>query len=69
MGTLLIVNVITIGTIKEKNNTTALSMTSVESYPKKGRNGIAINTMDDFNSRPFALNKEQLTNFLGNVPM
>ncbi|MGH0590648.1 binary toxin-like calcium binding domain-containing protein, partial [Bacillus mycoides] len=59
----------TIGTIKAKDNTTALSITPGESYPKKGRNGIAINTMDDFNSRPIALNKEQLTHFLGNVPI
>ncbi|WP_179892740.1 binary toxin-like calcium binding domain-containing protein [Bacillus thuringiensis] len=59
----------TIGTIKAKENTTALSITPGKSYPKKEQNGIAINTMDDFNSQPITLNKEQLTKFLGNVPI
>lgn len=56
----------TIGTIKAKENTEALSISPNESYPKKGKNGIAINTMDDFNSRPIPLNKEQLNTYLKN---
>ncbi|AMR88629.1 binary toxin-like calcium binding domain-containing protein [Bacillus thuringiensis] len=56
----------TIGTIKAKENTTALSLPSGESYPKRGQHGIAINTMDDFNSRPIPLNKEQLQTYMSN---
>ncbi|WP_308218773.1 binary toxin-like calcium binding domain-containing protein [Bacillus cereus group sp. BfR-BA-01347] len=56
----------TIGTIKAKENTTALSLSSKDSYPKLGQNGIAINTMDDFNSHPIPLNKEQLETYISN---
>lgn len=56
----------TLGTIKAKDNTTALAILPNESYPKKGQNGIAINTMDDFNSRPIPLNKDQLSTFISN---
>ncbi|MBG9789833.1 binary toxin-like calcium binding domain-containing protein [Brevibacillus laterosporus] len=56
----------TIGTIKAKENTTALTILPDQSYPEKGKNGIAINTMDDFNSRPIPLNKEQLNTYLSN---
>ncbi|HDR3451566.1 Vip1Ea1 (plasmid) [Bacillus thuringiensis serovar morrisoni str. 4AA1] len=56
----------TIGTIKAKENTTALSLSPGDSYPKRGQNGIAINTMDDFNSHPIPLNKEQLNSYMSN---
>ena len=59
----------TIGTITAKENTKALSITPGTSYPEKGKNGIAINTMDDFNSRPIPLNKQQLNDFLKNRPI
>lgn len=67
--TSFVLNGSTIGTIKAKDNTTALSITPGESYPKKGKHGIAINTMDDFNSRPIPLNKKQLQAFLANKPI
>ncbi|MCU4733707.1 PA14 domain-containing protein [Bacillus cereus] len=56
----------TIGTIKAKENTTALSLSPGDSYPKRGQNGIAINTMDDFNSHPISLNKDQLSTYMSN---
>ncbi|MCU5669006.1 PA14 domain-containing protein [Bacillus cereus] len=56
----------TIGTIKAKENTTALSLSPGDSYPTRGQNGIAINTMDDFNSHPIPLNKEQLGTYMSN---
>ncbi|MGG5325642.1 protective antigen [Enterococcus pernyi] len=56
----------TLGTIRAKDNTTALAILPNESYPRKGQNGIAINTMDDFNSRPIPLNKNQLATFISN---
>ncbi|WP_276307179.1 binary toxin-like calcium binding domain-containing protein [Bacillus thuringiensis] len=59
----------TIGTITAKDNTTALTITPGENYPEKGKNGIAINTMDDFNSRPIPLNKQQVNDFLDNRPI
>ncbi|MFC0616114.1 binary toxin-like calcium binding domain-containing protein [Enterococcus faecalis] len=54
----------TIGTITSKTNTTALSMESGGTYPKNNQNGIAINTMDDFDSRPIPLNKNQKEMFM-----
>nr|WP_313782055.1 binary toxin-like calcium binding domain-containing protein [Paenibacillus larvae] len=59
----------TIGTITAKANSTALSLTPGASYPKKGQNGIAINTMDDFGSHPITLNKQQLSDLLNNKPI
>lgn len=56
----------TLGTIRAKDNTTALAILPNESYPMKGQNGIAINTMDDFNSRPIPLNRNQLVTFISN---
>lgn len=54
----------TIGTIKAKENTIASGIKPNESYPKKGQHGIAINTMDDFNSHPILLNKDQLADYV-----
>ncbi|WP_000574797.1 binary toxin-like calcium binding domain-containing protein, partial [Bacillus thuringiensis] len=59
----------TVATITAKSNSTALSISPGESYPKKGQNGIAINTMDDFNSHPITLNKQQLDQLLNNKPL
>ncbi|OTW37622.1 binary toxin-like calcium binding domain-containing protein, partial [Bacillus thuringiensis] len=59
----------TFATITAKSNSTALSISPGESYPKKGQNGIAINTMDDFNSHPIKLNKQQLDQVLNNDPI
>lgn len=59
----------TIATIKAKENTTALSIDPNESYPKKGQNGIAITSIDDFNSQPITLNKQQLDQLLDNKPL
>ncbi|PER03262.1 hypothetical protein CN489_31850, partial [Bacillus cereus] len=59
----------TVATITAKSNSTALSISPGESYPKKGQNGIAINTMDDFNSQPIKLNKQQLDQVLNNDPI
>ncbi|WP_231122480.1 hypothetical protein [Bacillus thuringiensis] len=58
----------TVAIITAKSNSTALSISPGESYPKKGQNGIAINTMDDFNSHPITLNKQQLDQLLNNKP-
>ncbi|EJC3746269.1 hypothetical protein MYY11_002669 [Enterococcus faecium] len=60
---------VTIATIKAKDNTSALSLTPSESYPKKGQNGIALTTIDDFNSHPLTLNKQQLDQLLANEPL
>ena len=59
----------TIATITAKSNATALSMPSGESYPKKGQNGIALNTMDDFNSNPITLNNKQLNDVVNKKPI
>lgn len=59
----------TIATIKAKDNTSALSLTPSESYPEKGQNGIALTTIDDFNSHPLTLNKQQLDQLLANEPL
>ncbi|MGG0756895.1 binary toxin-like calcium binding domain-containing protein [Brevibacillus laterosporus] len=59
----------TVATITAKSNSTALSISPGESYPKKGQNGIAINTMDDFNSHPITLNKQQLDQIFNNKPL
>lgn len=59
----------TIGTIAAGQNTTALSISPQSSYPKNDQHGIAINTMDDFNSRPISLNNKQLTSYLNNSPL
>nr|AEH05932.1 vegetative insecticidal protein [Bacillus cereus]AHA51205.1 vegetative insecticidal protein [Bacillus cereus] len=59
----------TIATITAKSNSTALSISPGESYPKKGQNGIAITSMDDFNSHPITLNKKQLDQVLTNNPI
>lgn len=56
----------TIGTIKAKENITALNIEPKDSYPRKGQNGIAINTMDDFSSHPIPLNKQQLATYISN---
>ncbi|HDR4766490.1 TPA: binary toxin-like calcium binding domain-containing protein [Bacillus thuringiensis] len=64
--TSFVLNGATIGTIKAKENTLALSLSPGESYPKQGQNGIAINTMDDFNASPIPLNKEQLDTYISN---
>lgn len=50
----------TIATIKARENTAALSLTPGESYPEKEQNGIALTTIDDFNSHPLTVNKQQL---------
>lgn len=55
----------TIATITSKSNATALSIGSGERYPKS-KEGIALNTMDDFNSHPITLNKPQLDALLNN---
>ncbi len=59
----------TIATITAKSNSTALSISPGESYPKKGQNGIAITSMDDFNSHPITLNKQQVEQLLNNKPI
>ncbi|PNK22774.1 hypothetical protein CBR59_30085 [Bacillus thuringiensis] len=59
----------TIATITAKSNSTALNISPGESYPKKGQNGIAITSMDDFNSHPITLNKQQVDQLLNNKPM
>lgn len=59
----------TIATITAKSNSTALNISPGESYPKKGQNGIAITSMDDFNSHPITLNKKQVDQLLNNKPM
>nr|ANP24201.1 binary vegetative insecticidal protein [Bacillus thuringiensis] len=64
--TSFVLNRTTIGTIKAKDNTLALSLSPGESYPKRGQNGLAINTMDDFNASPIPLNKEQLDTYISN---
>lgn len=56
----------TIGTIKAKENTTALSIPPSQTYPPASSNGIALNTMDDFASRPIPLNKQQYDTFVYN---
>ncbi|MCM3222910.1 PA14 domain-containing protein [Bacillus cereus] len=67
--TSFVLNDSTIGTIQAKENTTALRIPAGKSYPIKGQHGISINTMDDFDSRPIPLNKEQLNEFLNNQPI
>ncbi|HDR3452152.1 Vip1Fa1 (plasmid) [Bacillus thuringiensis serovar morrisoni str. 4AA1] len=57
----------TLATIKAKENATADHIIPGNSYPEKGKNGIAITTMDDFNSHPITLNKQQLDKLLYNV--
>lgn len=59
----------TVATITAKSNTTALSLLPGKSYPQKGQNGIAINSMDDFNSHPITLNKKQVDKMLDNQPL
>ncbi|PGT99132.1 hypothetical protein COD21_31460 [Bacillus cereus] len=68
-STSFVLNDTTIGTIQAGQNATAQSISPGESYPQKGQHGIAINTMDDFDSRPIPLNKDQLTAFLNNNPI
>lgn len=56
----------TVATIQAQGNTTALSLGAGESYPKQGQHGIAINTMDNFNSQPISLNSDQFNMLLDN---
>nr|WP_172688950.1 binary toxin-like calcium binding domain-containing protein [Bacillus thuringiensis]AJR20766.1 Vip1-02 [Bacillus thuringiensis]AOB42271.1 Vip1-02 [Bacillus thuringiensis] len=67
--TSFVLNKDTIATITAKSNTTALSISPGDSYPKKGQNGIAITSMDDFNSHPITLNKQQVGQLLNNIPI
>ncbi|MBJ7966992.1 binary toxin-like calcium binding domain-containing protein [Bacillus cereus] len=67
--TSFVLNSNTIATITAKSNTTALSISPGESYPKQGQNGIAITSMDDFNSHPITLNKQQVGQLLNNTPI
>lgn len=59
----------TIATITAQSNATALSIAPGASYPQKGQNGIALNTMDEFSSKPITLNKPQLDQLLDNKPL
>ncbi|WP_410491856.1 PA14 domain-containing protein (plasmid) [Bacillus thuringiensis] len=67
--TSFVLNKDTIATITAKSNSTALSISPGESYPRKGQNGIAITSMDDFNSHPITLNKQQVDQLLSNKPI
>ncbi|MBN9901331.1 binary toxin-like calcium binding domain-containing protein, partial [Bacillus thuringiensis] len=67
--TSFVLNKDTIATITAKSNSTALSISPGQSYPKQGQNGIAITSMDDFNSHPITLNKQQVGQLLNNTPI
>ncbi|MED1637902.1 PA14 domain-containing protein [Bacillus thuringiensis] len=67
--TSFVLNKDTIATITAKSNTTALSILPGQSYPKQGQNGIAITSIDDFNSHPITLNKQQVGHLLNNTPV
>ncbi|TKI36822.1 hypothetical protein FC683_07330 [Bacillus cereus] len=67
--TSFVLNNDTIATITAKSNSTALSISPGESYPEKGKNGISITTLDDFNSHPITLNKQQVDQLLKNKPI
>ncbi|WP_179892751.1 binary toxin-like calcium binding domain-containing protein [Bacillus thuringiensis] len=64
--TSLVLDGSTLVTIKAQDNLTALGLEPKASYPAKNQNGIALNTMDETNSRPIPLNKEQLNTYLKN---
>ncbi|HDR5276343.1 hypothetical protein AT268_13755 [Bacillus cereus] len=67
--TSFVLNKDTVATITAKSNTTALSISPGQSFPKQGQNGIAITSMDDFNSHPITLNKQQVDQLLNNTPV
>ncbi|MCM3222915.1 PA14 domain-containing protein [Bacillus cereus] len=58
-----------IGAINVIEKSSALNISPGESYPKKGKTGIPVNSMGDFDFRPIILNKEQTENFLENTPI
>ncbi|EMK2598526.1 binary toxin-like calcium binding domain-containing protein [Bacillus bombysepticus] len=59
----------TIGTIQAHNNKMPLNIVPGESYPKKGKEGLPINTMDDFNYKPIALTQDQMMEFVKRKPI
>nr|ABR68093.1 Vip1A(BR) [Bacillus thuringiensis] len=67
--TSFVLNNNTIATITAKSNSTALSISPGDSYPEIGKNAIAITSMDDFNSHPITLNKQQVNQLLNNKPI
>jgi len=59
----------TLATIAAKTNTIANVLNPGQSYPAKGQNPIAWNTMDDFNAQPIKVNMDQLKKMEDGTPL